>query len=753
MGAKGSQSTGGGRFIARYAALIVRLRVWVVLFWVVAAVAAATLLPSVEQAGTGTLGDLVANDAEAIETEVRSFELFRLPLLSRTVVVERQRGGLSPDEVAAIYRRAGALGLGALPGLEGIAFALSVTDNLLNDTGGGADAALTYLFFPPEIGPVGRTGLAERLIEREISPSRESGVTGVVSARGEQVASIRDSLPLVELATVLLVALAVGLHFRSVVAPLANIFTVAVAYVVSVRLLGSVGAGFGISVPEEVEPVMVALLFGVVTDYVIFFLSRFRGALTEGLDAVQAAQHTATTLVPIISAAGISVAVAAGGLVAAQLGFFRAFGPGLAVAVLIALAVVITLVPALLALLGGRLLWPGHPGPPTTKCRAAAGSGGRPGLRARILRQPVRRPRLVVLLTALPLAGLSLLVTQLDLANTTVSGLPADSPPKQALRIVASEFPAGAIAPTVVLVEGDAITEKTAELEALGRALRERRNFARVIGPADVGEPVDLGATRSPTGNAVRFILVLDVDPLGARAIATVDRLGNDLPALLRDAGLEAASAALAGDTAISAETVIETREDLGRVLPIVALLVFAVLAVFLRALVAPFYLVLTSLLALGAALGLTVLVFEILLGYEALSFYVPFAGIVLLVALGSDYNVYLAGRVWDEARRRPLREAIEVASLRATSAITTAGIVLALSFAMLAIVPLRPFRELAFLLGTGLLVDAFVVRALLAPALMTIFGERSGWPGRRLGARGAAGESEPPERIVGGGR
>jgi RND superfamily putative drug exporter len=285
----------------------------------------------------------------------------------------------------------------------------------------------------------------------------------------------------------------------------------------------------------------------------------------------------------------------------------------------------------------------------------------------------------------------------------------------------------------MVLVEGDGIAADGEALHDLERALAERRNFADVIGPGGAAERADLGATVSPTGDAVRFLVILDLDPLGARAIDTIARLGEDLPGLLADAGLGGATASLAGDTAISAETVNETQSDLSRVIPVVALVVFAVLAIFLRALVAPAYLVAASLLALAASLGLTIGVFQILLGFGALTYYVPFAGTVLLVTLGSDYNVYLAGRVWSEARARPLRRAVAVAVARASSAIGVAGIVLALSFAMLAIVPLRPFRELAFLLASGLLIDAFVVRTLLAPALMTLFDERSGWPGRRL--------------------
>jgi putative drug exporter of the RND superfamily len=111
----------------------------------------------------------------------------------------------------------------------------------------------------------------------------------------------------------------------------------------------------------------------------------------------------------------------------------------------------------------------------------------------------------------------------------------------------------------------------------------------------------------------------------------------------------------------------------------------------------------------------------------------VPFAAAVLLVSLGSDYNVFLAGRIWDEARKRPLAEAVAVAGARAATPITIAGLVLAASFALLALVPVRPFRELAFAMATGLIIDTFLVRTLLVPALILLVGERGGWPGRRL--------------------
>lgn len=731
-----------GRRSAAFARLIVRLRWPVLVGWACAVVAAVILLPDIKSARTGSLGDLVASDAGAIDTEERSIELFEFPVLSRTVIVQHRAGGFTPAAEARIYRRAARVTRGKLAGLERIAFALPVTNEpseRISSLGAGRrpTAALTFLFFPVDVGPNDQTELAHELIDREINRRSDGwvGLTGAVPARAAQVDAITDALPLVELATVLLIALAVGLHYRSAVAPIGNIATAAITYLLSVHLIGGLGEAIGISVPQEVEPVMVALLFGIVTDYAIFFFSRFRTYLNEGTPSRAAAELTAADLLPTIVTAAVTVAAASGVLVVAQLGFYRAFGPGTALAVLIALAVVTTFIPALLAVVGERVLWPGgarERDPGRRRLRRLA------ELRSRLLRLPTSHPLATATLVALPLLALSALVTRMELANTLISGLPEDAPPRQALAEARKGFEPGAVSPTMVLVEAPGITAEDAGLRRLQRALAARNNVAAVVGPAQLPDTtVDLGAVSSPTGDAVRYLLVLGVNPLGSRAVRFATRLDDDLPGMLAAAGLGDAEAGLAGDTPLAAETVNETQDDLARIMPLAALAVFIVLAIFLRALVAPLYLVAASLLALGASLGLTVLVFQELLGYGEITFFVPFAGIVLLVALGSDYNVYLAGRVWAEARILPLRRAVAVAGARASSAITIAGLILALSFSMLVFVPLQPFHELAFLLAAGLLLDALVVRSLLAPALITLFGELGTWPGHQIGGGG----------------
>jgi putative drug exporter of the RND superfamily len=162
---------------------------------------------------------------------------------------------------------------------------------------------------------------------------------------------------------------------------------------------------------------------------------------------------------------------------------------------------------------------------------------------------------------------------------------------------------------------------------------------------------------------------------------------------------------------------------------------------------VAPLYLLAASAASVAATLGLTTYLFQDLLGHTDITYYVPFAAGVLLVSLGSDYNVYVVGRIWEELRERDLREAIAVAVPRASKAISVAGIALAFSFAALAIVPLDAFREFAFMMCVGVLIETFLVRTFLVPALISVFGRTSTWPGRPQRLSPAAESPAPPPR------
>jgi RND superfamily putative drug exporter len=735
---------------------MVRGRWAIVGFWLLTTLYTAIALPTLREAQVGALGDLVPDGADAIEAEVRSSELFRFPLLSRTLVVQRDPDGLGVAEQARVARRSFALATGEYPGLRRVAGALPVTNSLGQPpfSRERSTTAITYLLFSPSVDRQARQRLADRLVTRRIEPTYDGyvGVTGAAAARAQQLDVIEDALPLVELLTVALVTLVVGIHFRAVGAPLVTLAAVAVSYVTAIRLIAWIGQQAGISVPSELEPVIVVLLFGIITDYSIFFISRVRRRIADGEDPRTATMRGTGELLPIIVTAGLAVAGATASLLVAKLGFFNAFGPGVAMAVLIGLAVAVTLIPALLAIGGRAVFWPRRPGveiaageaaeePPTSRARRPA--------RSHALAFATGRPVVAAGACTIFLLTASVGLLRLDLGNPLIRGLPDDAQAKRAYRQASRGFAPGILSPTVIVVERRGISDERRELGSLQQALERQPGVAEVVGPADQPVGREFGAVLSSTGDAARFFVVLGSDPLGARGIDNVGRLRRRMPRLLEEAGLPSATALFAGDTALVAETVDRTVADLRRIAPAATLVVFLVLAAFLRALVAPLYLVAASVLAVAASLGLAVWVLQELAGFGELTYFVPFAAAVLLVSLGSDYNVFLAGRIWEEARRRPIREAVAVAGARAATAITIAGLVLAASFALLAVVPLRPFRELAFVMGVGLLIDAFLVRTVLVPALIVLVGERSGWPGKRLARIGRG--PRPTRSPVGG--
>jgi putative drug exporter of the RND superfamily len=701
----------------RFATVVVRGRYVVVVGWILAAVAALVWLPSLEDAQSGALGDLVPLGADAIEAEERSARLFAFPLSSRTLVVERDPAGLSPRRLAEIAARVNDVNQRRLPALSDAAGAYGVTNAIpgLGFSRERRTTAVIALLFGLDVGAAGRTARGENLAEALDAPaSSYVGVTGAIPARAAQADVIRDRLPAVQLLAVLLISLIVGLYLRSAVAPLATIVTVVVAYVVAVRGLASVGGAVGVSMPSEIEPVLVALLFGVVTDYALFFMSRFRALLAGGVDGREAALRTTAELTPIVLTCGLAVAAGSAALVVADLGFLKAFGPGMAIAVLAALAVVLSLLPALQAVLGERLFWPSRA--PGATARLAGGSRT-----ARVIRSSVGRPRRTIAAAMLVVAAMSSGVAWLELGNPVIRGLPEGAEPRAAYDQLKEGFDPGVASPVTMVVEGEGIVERRDALASLQAVLSDQPGVGGVLGPATAPNERPVGAVLSPGGDAARFVLVSVTDPLGADAIRRLANLRERTPGLLEVVGLEGARASFAGDTALVAETIDAANQDLLVVIPAVLAAVAFVLVAFLRTFVLPVALVLLAALAPLASLGLAVFVFQGLLGHAEITYFVPIVAAVLLVSLGSDYNVFIVGSIWAEVRRRPLREAIVHGGGGAAHAIAAAGMVLAASFAALGLVPVQAFQQLAFVLAVGLLIDAFLIRLVVAPAVIVL--------------------------------
>lgn len=727
----------GSSRIARAAGwLIVKLRFVIVAAWIAGGIAATIFLPSLQDAGNAPLNGLVPRDAPAIQAQVRSAELFRVPILTDVAVVQRDPNGLSGGAQQRVAERAAEASRDPSRASEGeLAFALPIlnAEGRIPASKEQLTTAITYLFFAPGT-TIWEKRDGARAYEQQIDSPDDHlvGATGPALGRIHESEQIENSLPLVEVATIALIALVLGLTFRSFGAPLVALLAAAVAYLVTVRGVAWVGQKADLTVPQEVEPMVVVILLGIVTDYAIFFLSGFRARLAAGDDRLEAARRTTARYLPIVFTAGLIVAAGTAALIVGKLEFFRAFGPGMALTALIGLLAATTLIPALLAIFGRAIFWPGKKALTGTAPEELVPTG-KPPLRARIAHLATAKPAAaaIVLLTGAALLAAATGLRETSLGFTLVTGLPDRIETKKAADAAAQGFAAGVLAPTEVLLEGRELGSKHESLVHLEQLLERERGVAGVLGPREEPDALIEGAAVSTGGNAARYAVILQDDPLGGDAIDELRTLRDRMPALVQEAGLGGATVAFAGQTALAEETVSSTLGDLGRIALAALGINLLLLMLFLRSLVAPLFLLVASVLAVAATLGLTTYVFQSLLGYDTMTYYVPFAAAVLLVALGSDYNVFVVGQIRDEARRRPVREAVAVAAPRASRAITVAGVALAGSFALLAIVPLQAFHEIAFALAVGVLLDAFVVRSLLVPALISLFGDLSWWPGR----------------------
>ncbi|HEX6696107.1 MAG TPA: MMPL family transporter, partial [Solirubrobacteraceae bacterium] len=341
-----------------YAAIVVGLRHIIPLAWIAAAVAATVTLPGLGNAPAAPLDDLAAKGGSAANAQALATSTFGFPLATDTAVVQRDPRGLSQDAQRRQLDAALAVRDRRDPALKPLQAAIPLSNaRVRTPSGERGTTAVTYLLFAPDTSLDDESAVAQHYAQQTLGGARAAvvGVTGAAPARQAQFHEIEQALPVIEAASVVLIAVIVALAFRSIGAPLVALAAAGIAYTIAMRVLPWLGERANVTVPKEIEPVVVVLLLGLVTDYSIFFLSATRERLRAGDERLPAARGAIAEVAPIVVTAGLIVAAGTAALVVGHLQFFRAFGPGLAATTLITLAVSVTLVPALVALFGPRL--------------------------------------------------------------------------------------------------------------------------------------------------------------------------------------------------------------------------------------------------------------------------------------------------------------------------------------------------------------------------------------------------------------
>jgi RND superfamily putative drug exporter len=713
-----------GRLARSYGAVVVWLAPLLVVLVAGAAYGAYRYLPAIAAAPT-TSDALLPKHPAAFAVERDSRRLFGAPVATPYAVVQRNPNGLSARVQRASLAKAVKVDQGKVPELRGVkAIPIANSLGIVPSSREHGTTIVTFLSFPGKT-PSGTAVADAGTYARYLGPKLDTvGATGAEPARIEQFNLLASRIHWTEGATVLLIVLIVGIALRAVLAPILTVLSAGVAFLISQHVLGWLEAKSSLTMPEELQGVAVALMLGIVTDYSVFYLTSAREALRDGVRTRDAVRHSTVSNTPIVFTAGAVVSFGVASLMLGTLGFFRSFGPGMAITVATGLLVSVLLVPAMLRLLGPALFWPGlRQGPPSVR-----------QWREKVSHLATRKPVALVLAAAV-FAALALaasgLRNGLPLGLQLVQGLPSSNPVAVAARAAGQGFAPGVVSPTELLLRAPRIDRQRSALDRLETALARQPHVAGVIGARDQPTGRRFGGAFAPKGGAARYAIIFDSDPTEAPAIRHLERLQHALPSLLRRYGLGGARAGWGGETALGVETVDATNTSLWRVIGVAFAVNFVFLLLFLRSVFAPLYLLFASAAALAATFGLTVYFFTAVLHESGLPYYIPVAFSVLLLSLGSDYNIFVVGRVWKEADRRSLQDAVATAAPRAGRAITVAGVALASSFALLAIIPITPFAVMAFAMGAGILIDTFLVRSVLVPALIVVAGDAGRWPRR----------------------
>jgi RND superfamily putative drug exporter len=517
-------------------------------------------------------------------------------------------------------------------------------------------------------------------------------------------------------AAFLLVFILLALIYRSPLLLWIPLISVGAAEMAT-RALGWVLTEAGVTVNGQSSAILSVLVLGAGTDYALLLVARYREELRRHRSRTEAMQRALTSAGPAIFASGLTVIAALLCLSLAELNSTQSLGPIGALGIAVAMVAMLTLLPALLVIAPRRVFWPQVPQ------YGEVGVDETHGRWREIAERVARSPRRVwvgaVALLLIMSAGNALY----DDSLTSGNGFRGDVESVEGQNLIARSFPGGANAPTEIVVPNPD------EAPLVARAV-ERAPGVADVRPVARGEPgVLLDAT-------------LDRDPYSTEAFDLIPGIRRAAKAAGGDDVL------VGGATAVEYDTRQSTERDVRVIVPITLLVVFLILVALLRALVVPLILIGTVILSLLAALGVGMVVFDVVFDFPGVDPSLPLFAFVFLVALGIDYNIFLMARVREETVRHGTREGMLRGLAVTGGVITSAGIVLAGTFSVLAVLPLVFLTEIGFVIAFGVLLDTFVVRSILVPALVFDIGPRVWWPStlaRTLDRR------EPREQEVGG--
>jgi RND superfamily putative drug exporter len=719
--------------IARFS---VRFRWLIIIFWIATVPVLTANLPSITNVAKNNNSDfLPKNNPSTAAAKLETAFQRKDTATSAVIVAASDAGPLTASDNAAISR---------------IEAAAKHVENVteVRDQGVSADGQARQVFVGISNAGFGQQGID--IVKNIRGAIQKSGVpaglsthlTGNLPAGVDSENANSKGRNSTEGYTVILILVLLLVVFRALLAPLVTLVPAGLALAISQPIIAE-STKIGVEVSFITQILLIVLILGAGTDYGLFLVFRVREELRNGLAPKEAVVKAMSRVGESITFSAATVMAALLSLILASFGLYKGLGPALAMGLGVMLLIALTFLPALLAILGRAVFWPSK----THKREQKIGLWGK--LADKVIQKPVA----MLVLGVLIFGSLSLGILGYKSAGFGNQSAPKGSDSAAGQQVIAAHFPAANNQPQLLIFHfRSSVWDNLASVAKAQTKLAQSGVFKAVSGPfnangfmltpqelqqlhnSHTSGPV-LGAVSqfiSPDGRTVQFYGVLKAGPSGSTAAT------HAIPAVRGELQQVAAVVAADQNSVYSADSVgydvnATATHDLERIIPVVLLIIAALLALMLRSLVAPWYLILTVGLSYAGSLGFAMIVFVHLGHQDGINFILPFLLFVFGMALGQDYNILVMSRIREEAHKeKTLPSAVAKAVGITGTTVTSAGLILAGTFTVLGIVGgNEQVQQIGFSVAFAILLDTFFVRTLLVPSIVALLGRWNWWPSK----------------------
>lgn len=559
---------------------------------------------------------------------------------------------------------------------------------------------------------------------KTITPAGETleltGQPVVIAAQDKVVLSIiGEGVSPSLVASLALVLLILGLVYRSPLAVLLPLLSISAVVFIALQVVNWGKYGGWLPTTSFTNEFVIIVMFGAGTNYCLFLLSRYREELQHGRKPKEAVAVTLAAVGEAISSSAITVVAAMAVMGLAQSNILRSIGPAVAISVAIMLLAGLTLVPAMISLVGQKLFWP-------LKVKPAAETGKFGGPTYKLWQWVgqlvVRYPAQVLAGCVLVLLPLAVLTTQVEPSYNDLRTLPREDPAVSGIERLQIHFGGGVEQITLVVFDPKLDLSSPANAPALAKVVNAAKTLPEVKQVGNI--------QFSDNKQAARATLTVGIETSSLEAHRVITRLDNALRQAQANTTLASSEVVLRGSSVSTRDTSLLFADDFGMILLWVSVIIYIILALLVRSFSAPVYLLLTIALSTATSIGLTYLVFHVWRD-EDIHFSVPIFAFVFLVALGEDFNILLMSRVREETHKLGLRQGVAKAIASTGGTLTSCGLIMAGTFSVFATSSLTILHQIGFAVMVGVLLDTFIVRSMLVPAVVSLLG-RWNWVGLR---------------------